>query len=65
MACLRMEEQVKLVVKMPSKRNQYVANRYKYRNQTNNLNHIQEKDKKCKEPAEKKQLQEKKYMLCA
>ena len=65
MACLRMEEQVKLAVKMPSKTNQYVANRCKYRNQTNNLNRIQEKDKKCKEPAEKKkQLQEKQYMLC-
>ena len=54
MACLRMEEQVKLAVKMPSETNQYVANRCKYRNQTNNLNRIQEKDKKCKEPAEKK-----------
>ena len=41
MACLRMEEQVKLAVKMPSKTNQYVANRCKYRNQKNNLNRIQ------------------------
>ena len=54
MACLRMEEQVKLAVKMPSKTNQYVANRCKYRNQTNNLNRKQKKKKKSKEKKKKK-----------
>ena len=44
---------------MLNKTKQYVANEYKHRKQTNNLNNsTQEKDKRYQKPVEEKQLQE-------
>ena len=44
---------------MLNKTKQYVANEYKYKKQTNNLNNnTQVKDKKYKKPVEEKQHQE-------
>ena len=44
---------------MVKKTQQYVANEYNHRKQTNNLNNsTQEKDKKYMKPVEEKQLQE-------
>ena len=46
MAYFATEEQAILVIKMLSKTRHYVANEYKHRNQTNNLNNsTQEKGK--------------------
>ena len=57
MASLATKEQAKLAIKMLNKTNHYVANEYKHRNHTNNLNNsIQEKDKRYKKPVEEKQL---------
>ena len=55
MAFLATEEQAKLAIKMLNKTNQFVANEYKHRNETNNLNKsTQEKDKRYKKPVEDK-----------
>ena len=43
---------------MLNKTKQYVANEYKYKKQTNNLNNTQVKDEKYKKPVEEKQHQE-------
>ena len=66
MACLATEEQIKLAIKMVKKTQQYVANEYNHRKQTNNLNNsTQEKDKKYMKPVEEKQLQEtKSFYAC-
>ena len=59
MACLATKEQAKLAIKMLNKTKQYVANEYKHKKQTNNLNNnTKEKDKRYKKPVEEKQLQE-------
>ena len=59
MACLATEEQAKLAIKMLNKTKQYVANEYKHRKQTSNLNNnTKEKDKRYKKLVEEKQLQE-------
>ena len=59
MSCLETREQAKLAIKMPNKTKQYVANEYKHKKQTNNLNNnTKEKDKRYKKPVEEKQLQE-------
>ena len=59
MACLATKEQAKLAIKMLNKTKQYVANGYKHKKQTNNLNNnTKEKDKRYKKPVEEKQLQE-------
>ena len=44
---------------MLNKTNQYIANEYKHRNPTNNLNNnTQQNDKRYEKPVEEKQLQE-------
>ena len=48
MACLATEEQVKLATKMLNKTKQNVANEYKHRKQTNNLNNSTQ-EKKAKD----------------
>ena len=48
MACLATEEQVKLAINMLNKTKQNVANEYKHRNQTNNLNNSTQ-EKKAKD----------------
>ena len=59
MACLATKEQAKLAIKMLNKTKQYVANEYKHKKQTNNLNNnAKEKGKKYKKPVEEKQLQQ-------
>ena len=59
MACLATKEQAKLAIKMLNKTKQYVANEYKHKKQTNNLNNnTKEKDKRYKKPVEEKQHQE-------
>ena len=61
MACLATEEQAKLAIKMLNKTKQYLANEYKHRKQTNNLNNnTKGKDKRYEKPEEEKQLQESK-----
>ena len=51
MACLATKEQAKLAINMLNKSKQYVANEYKHRKQTNNLNNkAKEKDKRYKKP---------------
>ena len=59
MACLATKEQAKLAIKILNKTKRYVANEYKHKKQTNNLNNnTKEKDKRYKKPVEEKQLQE-------
>ena len=48
MACSATEEQVKLAIKMLNKTKQNVANEYKHRKQTNNLNNSTQ-EKKAKD----------------
>ena len=53
MTCLATKEQAKLTIKMLNKTNQYVANKYKDKKQTNNLNNnTKEKDKRYNKPVE-------------
>ena len=59
MTCLATEEQAKQAMKMLNKTKQYVANEYKHREQTSNLNNsTKQKDKRYNKPLEEKQLQE-------
>ena len=56
MACLATKEQAKLAINMLNKSKQYVANEYKHRKQTNNLNNnAKEKDKRYKKLNSRKQ----------
>ena len=57
--CFATEEQAKLAIKMLNKTKQYVANEYKHRKQTKNLNYnTKEEDKRYKKSVEEKHLQE-------
>ena len=59
MACLAIEEQPKLAIKMLNNTSHYVAKEYNHRNQRNNLNNNrQEKDKRYIKPVGEKQLRE-------
>ena len=59
LAFLETKEQEKLAIKMLKKTKQYVANEYKHKKQTNNLNNnTKEKDKRYKKQVEENQHQE-------
>ena len=66
MACFATDDQAKLAIKMLNKTKQSIANEYKHRKQTNNLNNsILEKDKRYKKTVEEKQLQKTKtWYVC-